>query len=140
MRTKIYTVDQFKRLQSSAKGGNREHDLQAACVRWFRSQYPKFANLLIAVPNGAALLNGAKGWARLQREGAVKGASDLILLMPSGDFGYLCIEMKTPKGKQSRNQCLFEQSVLGGGGGYAMPRSLEEFMRVVNSYIRRGVY
>ena len=137
----IYTVAQYKRMQSGAKGSDREHNLQAACVRWFRVQYPNLRDLLISVPNGAALLNGAKGWRRLEAEGALKGASDLILLVGSGDYSYLCIEMKTPKGKQSASQKQFEAAVVGrGGGGYAVPRSLDEFIRVVRSYLATGAY
>ena len=138
--SQIYTVEQFKRMQAGGKGGNREHDLQCACVRWFRAQYPNLAGLLISIPNGAALLNGAKGWNRLKREGAVAGASDLILLVPSGDYGYLCIEMKTPRGKQSKTQKQFEQNVIGVGGMYSMPRSLEGFMKDVKSYLDNGEY
>lgn len=31
---------------------HEESRIQQACVRWFRMQYPRFARLLIAVPNG----------------------------------------------------------------------------------------
>lgn len=31
---------------------DREHDLQVACVEWFRYQYPRLTMRLFAVPNG----------------------------------------------------------------------------------------
>ena len=107
----VLTPDQFRRLQHHAKGSRREHELQAACVQWFRLQHRHYASLLIAVPNGAALLNGGKGWAELKAEGAVAGAADLLLLVPRGAFGYLAIEMKTPVGRQRARQ-----REWGGGG------------------------
>ena len=44
--------------------------------------------MLFAIPNGAKLagtyLQRAKAWKRLEAEGAVKGAADLLLSVPSG--------------------------------------------------------
>ena len=31
---------------------SKEAQLQTTCVRWFRLQYPEYARLLFAVPNG----------------------------------------------------------------------------------------
>jgi len=121
-----------------------EHQLQAACVRWWRIQHPKKARLLFAIPNGARLHGSGKQraiqWARLEREGAVAGAADLLLAIPSGDLGGLFIEMKTPRGRQSDKQKAFERAVLDAGYGYAMPRSFDEFVIVVRAYLERGEY
>ena len=38
----------------------REHDIQAACVRWMQYQYPREATMLFAIPNGAHLAGTAK--------------------------------------------------------------------------------
>ena len=89
-----------------------EHNLQSNCVKWFRIQYPKFQKLLFAIPNGAVLHGTTeqrrRQGAKLKREGATPGAADLFLSIPSGDFRGLYIEMKTPKGKQSKLQKEFE--------------------------------
>lgn len=87
----------------------RRHDesnLQMACVRWFRLQYPEMAGLLFAVPNGSK--RGRVTAAILKAEGALAGVSDLLFLMPAGTCPYLCIEMKTPKGRQSPAQKEFQ--------------------------------
>lgn len=121
-----------------------EHALQAACVRWFRLQYPKYKRLLFAIPNGARLygnkLQRVKQWKKLEKEGAVPGAADLFLSIPSGDLAGLYIEMKTPKGVQSGKQKQFEQDALNAGYGYAMPRSFEEFERIIKNYLNNGEY
>lgn len=125
-------------------GRHREHELQKACVTWFRYQYPKLSKLLFAVPNGAALrgalVQRAKQWKRLEAEGAVPGVSDLILLVPSGEFHGLCIEMKTKskKSKQTDNQLVFEEKVIEQGYGYVVPTSVDEFIKIVTDYLEKG--
>lgn len=121
-----------------------EHDLQSACVRFFRVKYRKQAGLLFSIPNGAKLagtgLQRAKAWKRLEAEGARAGVADLFLSVPSGDLAGLYIEMKTAKGVQSPEQKAFEQDVLEAGYGYAMPRSFDEFCAVVENYLNKGFY
>ena len=123
---------------------HREHDLQTACVRWFRMQWPKYSGLLFAIPNGAKLAGTpeqrARAWQRLQEEGARPGAPDLFLAVPSGDLAGLFIEMKTSKGRQSAEQVAFEADVLTVGYGYAVPRTLEQFVQTVDNYLKNGVY
>ena len=120
--------------------GSPEHQLQVSCVKWFRTQYPQLAMLLLSIPNGAKLSNGAKAWKRLEAEGAVAGAPDLLLLVPSGDYGYLCLEMKTPKGRQSKTQKAYEAAVVAKGGAYCIPRTLDQFQTIVRSYLERGEF
>lgn len=123
-----------------------EHQLQVLCVKWFRLQYREIAEDLISVPNGASLhgtkLQRAKQWKRLEAEGAVKGVADLLLLIPSGELHGLAIEMKTTAShsKQSEYQKAFEERMLSKNYGYAMPRTFDEFRKVVNDYLEKGEY
>ena len=113
---------------------HKESDTQIACVRWFRLQHPKFAKLLISVPNGGQRnLITAK---ILKAEGAVPGVSDLILLVRREDYGCLCIEMKTEKGTQSDSQILWQKEVEKFGNKYAICRNIDEFMNTVNDYLK----
>lgn len=118
----------------------REHDLQVACVRWFRFSYPKYRELLWAIPNGAVLKKGGHEWGKLKAEGAMAGVADLFLMLPSGEYHGLFIEMKTDKGKQQPSQKDFEQNAIAYDYAYAMPRSTIEFERVVRNYIEYGEY
>lgn len=121
-----------------------ESNLQQHCVAWFRWQYPKLYRLLFSSTNGAMLAGDscqrAMRWARLEKEGAVSGVADLFLSVPSGDLSGLYIEMKTPKGRQSEKQKAFERDVLEKGYGYAMPRTENEFQRIVKQYLKDGTY
>lgn len=121
-----------------------EHNLQCACVRWFNLQWPQYRGLLFAIPNGGAR---SKATARkLKAEGVTPGVSDLILLVPQwfmtwrGEQGCLCaglcIEMKTAKGHQSPEQKEWQAKVEDQGYRYAVCHRLDEFMDVVNGYLR----
>lgn len=122
-----------------------EHNIQAACVRWFNLQWPEYRGLLFAVPNGGARSKATAG--KLKAEGVVPGVADLILLVPRcvkahDDEGWyntihaLCIEMKTAKGRQSPEQKEWQARVEGEGYRYRVCHSLDEFMDVVNGYLR----
>lgn len=111
----------------------REHDLQTACVRWFRYRHPRLARCLIAVPNGGR--RDAVTGAKLKAEGVTAGVSDLLLLVPSGGFHGLCIEMKTPQGRQSEAQRDWQLEMERQGYRYAIVRSAHEFIAEVGSYL-----
>lgn len=122
-----------------------EHNIQAACVRWFNMQWPQYRGLLFAVPNGSYRSKATAG--KLKAEGVVPGVADLILLVPRcvkahDDEGWyntihaLCIEMKTAKGRQSHEQKEWQAKVESHGYKYAVCHSLDEFMAVVNGYLR----
>ena len=112
---------------------HNESNLQKSCVRWFRLQYPKLASLLFAVPNGGAR-NAITG-AILKAEGVTKGVADLLLLVPTKHHHALCVEMKTPKGRQSENQKHWQRAVEAQGYYYAIVRSLDEFVELVRWYL-----
>ena len=112
----------------------REHRLQAACVRWFSLSYPKLHGRLFAVPNGGR--RDAATGSRLKDEGVVSGVSDLILLMSNRRYSALLIEMKTSEGRQSVSQHWWQSVVCENGEyKYVVCRSLEDFMREVKDYI-----
>lgn len=111
-----------------------EHRLQCACVRWFRLQYPQYSKLLFAVPNGGA--RDAVTGARLKAEGVVSGVADLVLLVPSGVHHTLCVEMKTPNGRQSDTQREFEAAATRYGNRYAVCRTFDEFRDLVTEYLQ----
>lgn len=121
---------------------HREHELQVASVRWFRLQYPEYAPLLFAVPNGGA--RDKREGARLKAEGVTAGVADLLLLVPrveqdeEGAAYYipaLCIEMKTDKGRQQATQHAWQTAVEREGYKYIVVRSLDEFIQELQHYL-----
>jgi len=112
---------------------NKEHNLQAACVRWFRYEYPKFKMLLYAIPNGGK--RNIKTAQYLKAEGVVAGVADLFLSIPSGGFCGLYIEMKTETGRQTEKQKEFEKEVKAAGYDYIIVRTFEGFQTAINNYL-----
>lgn len=115
------------------KPTDKEHKLQCACIRWFRYQYPFLREQLFAVPNGGN--RSASEAAKFKAEGVVSGVSDLILLKSNGTFSSLCIEMKTPEGKQSEKQIEWQRSTEKHGNRYVVCRNLDQFRLAVKEYL-----
>ena len=110
-----------------------ESNLQMACVRWFRMQYRHYDRLLFAVPNGGA--RDRVTGAILKAEGVVPGVADLLLLVPSGPYHGLCIEMKTQTGRQSDSQKEWEKAVTSQGYAYSLVRSFADFKETIDTYL-----
>lgn len=118
-----------------SKPRHEEHNLQTACVNWFRWQYPTFSKMLIAVPNGGRrdTITGAM----LKAEGVLAGVADLILLIPNRRYHSLLIELKTKSGTQSKAQKEWQQEVERlGYSKYILVRSIDEFINEINDYLR----
>ena len=111
-----------------------ESELQQECVKWFRYAYPRYANLLFAIPNvgkrskiEAAIMKG---------EGVRAGVADLFLMLPRGVYHGLFIEMKAGKGVQTDMQKEFEADAIKHGYAYEVCRDIDQFMYVIKCYIR----
>ena len=141
---KAYIERKYSKPAKERQAEESESEIQTKCVAWFRAEYPKFRRLLFSIPNGVKLHGTEKEriitWKRLEREGAVPGAPDLFLSVPSGDLAGLYIEMKTPKGTQQDTQKEFEADAIEAGYGYVMPRSEKQFRQVVRRYFETGKY
>lgn len=119
-----------------SKPRHEEHNLQTACVNWFRYQYPTYGKMLIAVPNGGR--RDAITGAMLKAEGVLAGVADLILLIPNRRYHSLLIELKIKSGTQSKAQKEWQQEVERlGYSKYILVRSIDEFVNSINDYLRQ---
>lgn len=112
-----------------------EDTLQTACRQWFDMQHRNFSLLLHHSPNEGLLVRRAADGAKRKAMGVRAGFPDFIFLLPTKAAPYLCIELKTTKGKQSDSQKEYQRMVESVGGKYVVIRSLEEFINTVNDYI-----
>lgn len=103
-------------------------------MKWFRLQYPRLTLNLFAVPNGGARWRTEAGI--MKGEGVTAGVADLLLLYPAKGYHGLCIEMKTPDGKQQATQKAWQKAVEDAGYKYVICHSVEEFIEEVNAYLR----
>lgn len=127
----------------------REGQLQIACVRWFRLQYPAFSTLFFHPKNEAE--SYGKKIAINAAAGVVPGVPDLILALPSiryeesiGDlsphktfYHALGIELKYGHtNQQTAHQEDFQAFWEAAGYKYVLCRSLEEVKQQVDDYMR----
>ncbi|WP_195501167.1 VRR-NUC domain-containing protein [Bacteroides clarus] len=118
----------------SKKHKDEEHKLQVSMMNWFRLQYPSMHHNLFAIPNGGR--RDAITGKRLKEEGVLAGVSDLIFLKRNRHYGALLIETKTRKGTQRNSQKEWESKITEDGYKYVVVRSLDEFIKVVNDYLK----
>lgn len=135
------TIDELHRLwdrktapKRGAKSSHSEHDLQTACVNWFRMQYREYAHLLIAIPNGGQ--RDVRVARKLKAEGVVAGVPDLFLAVARGQSHGLWIEMKNGKaGRVSEHQHYMIDSLARQGYKGVVCRTFDEFMKEINEYL-----
>jgi hypothetical protein len=109
-----------------------EHNLQMACVNWFRLQYPKL--LIYAIPNGGQ--RNAIVAAKMKAEGVLSGVPDLHIPVAKGRFHGLYIEMKAGKNKPTENQRTVMQKLQDEGYKCDVCYSFDNFVSLVNEYLR----
>jgi len=118
--------------KTKKKRNNLEFQLQCQCVEWFRMQYPK--KTIFAIPNGGK--RNVIEAVNFKRMGVLKGVPDLFIPHPKKGYNGYFIELKTSKGKTSK-----EQDLLIGGlrlNSYAVDviNSFEDFCYKVNIYFK----
>ena len=111
---------------------HQESDLQQACVKWFKLQYPNL--IIFSIPNGGS--RNAIEAARLKIEGVLAGVADLMILKSNLKYYGLFIEMKIGKGRQSESQISFEMYCIHHNYRYTVARSIDEFIRIVENYFK----
>jgi len=73
----------------------------------------------------------AREWQALARQGVVAGIGDMLVLAP----GYaLWLELKSATGRQSDAQLAMQQAMAALGHGYALVRSVEQLVDVLEQH------
>jgi hypothetical protein len=119
--------------KQTKKRTNDESRLQKACVKWFRTQYPK--HILFAIPNGGS--RGKIEGAILKAEGVLAGVPDLFLAVPNEAEHYsgLFLEMKTEDGVLSANQKAIMPQLKDAGYKVVICRSFDAFKSAIHDYL-----
>ena len=114
----------------------KEHELQKACVQWFRFNYPNYKYLLFAIPNGG--LRNARVAVKLKAEGVVAGVPDLFLAIGTKYANGLFIEMKQGKNKLTENQKYMKQQLENEAYMVEVVYTFDEFVKIVKRYIEQA--
>jgi len=123
-----------------------ESYIQQEIVARFRFRWPQYERLLFHPANEGKRTTkvvynryGSRvvctGGAKLKAEGLVAGVADLILLIPRHGYGCLCIEVKTPTGRQNPEQKEWQKAVTEAGNLYVVCRSPDQAMDLIEDYL-----
>ncbi len=110
-----------------------ESELQRQCVRWFAYQYPQYAGLLWATPNGGQ--RNAREAALLKAEGVRAGVPDLQLAVVTNSAPGLYLELKVGKNKPSPAQAEMLARLRAQGYATAVVYSLEAFTAAIKTHL-----
>ena len=110
-----------------------EDQLQKSCVRWFDLKYPRLKEYLFHVPNGGK--RNAVEAAKFKQMGVRPGVPDLLLILPNRFYPFMGIEMKATGGRQSEHQREYQRIFESVGAKYAVVRSIDEFIKVIEEYM-----
>ena len=109
-----------------------EHEIQVACVNYFRLRYPK--GLIYAIPNGGQ--RNVIVASKLKAEGVLSGVPDLCIPIAKKGYNGLYIELKNGKdGKVSDNQKTIMEKLQSEGYRCEVCRSFDEFKTIIDNYM-----
>jgi hypothetical protein len=121
-------------VRQKRKYGNEEARIQAEFFEKVPLFFPKLPDkLLYAVPNGGSR-NPVEA-ANLKKQGVKSGVADVILQIPGKGYASLCMEFKTPKGRQSDEQKEYQRQAETAGSKYVIVRSVEQAIQAMQSYL-----
>ena len=118
------------------KSSPREEDIQKSCINWFDLVHGSLSQLMFHVANEDR--QSARKGHRYRLLGVRSGVSDLIMTSDNGHYNGLCIEMKTLTGTQRKTQKEFQKKVEKQDYKYMICRSLDDFMREIDEYLKEG--
>jgi len=111
-----------------------EHKIQCSIIEWCAWSHQNFPDidLVFAVPNGGN--RSLSEAVRFKREGVKAGMPDLVLPVSKLGFHSLYIEVKTPKGKLSKEQQKMHKRLRDAGNAVVIARSLDDFIDITKGY------
>jgi hypothetical protein len=112
-----------------------EHVIQISIVDYLRHALRGLPATFYAVPNGGRRDSREAG--RLFAEGVRAGVADIVVQYMAGERVVIVgLEVKAPKGAQSKTQKEWQPEFEAAGGVYAVVRSIEE---VADALVKVGV-
>ena len=114
-----------------------EHQLQVACVHYFRVKYKN--KLIFSIPNAGK--RSVRAGVYYKAEGLVAGVPDLFVPEPNETYAGLFIEMKTESksSKATPAQIDMMQKLRDRGYYVCVCRNLEEFISTCENYFASGL-
>lgn len=109
-----------------------EHQLQVSCIKWFRLQHR--GRIIYAIPNGGQRNKIVA--AKLKAGGVTSGIPDLHIPIANHFYHGLYIEMKVKPNTPTTSQREMMNQLHANGYKCSVCYSLDEFMEIVNEYLK----
>ena len=113
----------------------KERDIQKAIVNYIKLQYP---NVLYCASAGG-LRTSIKQARMMKATGYVKGFPDLVVMEPVGKFHGLFLEIKTKKGRATKEQLLWRHKLNDRNYVCEITYGFEETKEVIDRYINNKI-
>ena len=113
-----------ERAKKKVKRQRPEFYIQSDIIKYFKENYPEY--LIYSCPNEACYKR--KGY--FEAMGLLPGVADLTIIT---DKRPLFIECKSPDGRQSKEQRIFQANVERLGYKYYIVRSLQQFKDIIQT-------
>lgn len=124
----------FSEKKNPSKKGKKHDKPEERMQIEFFNQVPIFfpklpSKLLFCIPNG-----GSRNIIEAKNLKA-QGGKSVLLLIPKKGYSCLCIEFKTPTGRQSDEQIAFQYQAEEYGNKYAVVRLVKEAIDTLKWYL-----
>ena len=110
-----------------------EQKLQTAIVKYIRLAYP---NTLFTATMGGVKLNSWSQRNALKATGYLKGVADLLIFESKESYKGLFIEVKTDKGKMTKEQKQFQIKSIARGYLCICCKGFDETKNIIDDYLK----
>ena len=118
------------KLKSVAK-----RELQIACMRWFRENYPEYEDLLIALPNGFKSQFDYKTNKKLKELGFKDCTPDLFLAVKTSYYRGLFVEL-LPRGERlTKKKYEYLEKLRLNDYRVVIVQDLKDFEDIIKNYL-----
>lgn len=108
-----------------------EDNLQKACVKWFKMQYPKIS--IHHSPNGGK--RNAREALKFKLMGTKAGHPDMVVYRRNALYVGLAIELKVGKNTATDNQVEFMAELTANGWYCVIVYTMDVFIKEVKNYM-----
>ena len=110
-----------------------EQKLQTAIVKYIRLAYP---NTLFTATMGGVKLNSWSQRNALKATGYLKGVADLLIFESKASYKGLFLEVKTDKGKMTKEQKEFQTNAIARGYLCICCKGFDETKNIIDDYLK----
>ena len=122
---------------------SEESNIQKAVFKWYCLQYPKYKRSFQSSLNGIFIPGTPKIRAQIvnsmKSQGMCVGQSDIFIALPRHGFHGKYIELKTLKGRPTKEQLEFGDDMVDQGYAFEIVKGLDACRSAISSYMSESL-